>query len=325
MVLSSKTSIVLVGCGDWGKNIAKTLVHLNALKGIVDPHPTEQVVALTKELNVPLLDFNECLKDSYLSGMVMATPTPTHFNLAFKALTAGKHVLVEKPLATEKKQVQNLIKLAQKKNRVLMVGHLLLYHPAFQKILEWVESGKLGKILEIQTYRKNLGKIHLHESVAWDLGPHDLSMVFALIQGKPLKKFSAQGHAYASSHDDISTLSLEFEEGLFAQINLSRLHPWKEQKLIVVGTQGMAVFDDTKPWDQKAVFYKNYTTLEKEKVILHKDQTGETANLSPAEPLRLELEHFIQCIERSQIPLTSGESTLEIVSLLSRIEKFKEA
>lgn len=321
MALSSKTSIVLVGCGDWGRNIAKTLSRLNVLKGIVDSYPTDPVKALGKELNVPLLDFQECLKDSYLSGMVIATPTPTHFELAHKALTAGKHVLVEKPLATEKKQVQSLIKLANQKNRVLMVGHLLLYHPAFQKIREWVEDGILGTILEIQTYRRNLGKIHLHESVTWDLGPHDLSMVFALIQGKSLKKVSVQGHAYVSTHNDISTLSLEFEEGPFAQINLSRVHPWKEQKLIVIGTQGMAVFDDTKPWDQKAIFYKSYATCEGGKAILHRDTMGEAAHLSPAEPLCLELDHFIQCIEKNQIPLTSGESALGGISLLSKIEK----
>lgn len=206
-----------------------------------------------------------------------------------------------------------------------MVGHLLLYHPAFQKILEWVESGKLGKILEIQTYRRNLGKIHLHESVTWDLGPHDLSMVFALMKNKSLKKVSAQGHAYVSPHDDISTLSLEFEGGPFAQISLSRLHPFKEQKVIVIGSQGMAVFDDTKPWDQKAVFYKSYVACENGKVILHKDGVAEVASLSLAEPLRLELEHFIQCIEKNQPPLTSGESALKGIEILSNIEKFKEA
>jgi predicted dehydrogenase len=325
MVLSSKISIVLVGCGDWGKNIAKTLSRLNVLKGIVDPHPTDRVRALVKDLGVSLLEFDQCLEDSSVSGMVMATPTPTHFELASRALTAGKHVLVEKPLAPETNQVQSLIKLAEQQNRVLMVGHLLLYHPAFQKIVDWVESGKLGKILEIQTYRRNLGKIHLHESVTWDLGPHDLSMVFALTKGKSLKKVSSEGHAYVSPHNDISALFLEFEEGPFVQINLSRLHPFKEQKLIVIGTQGMAVFDDTKAWDQKAVFYKSFATLEKGKILLHKDDVGDAASLSPAEPLKLELEHFIQCIEKNQTPLTSGESALEGISILNKIEKFKEA
>ncbi len=315
---SLKPSIALVGCGDWGKNIARTLAGLEALGAIVDPTST----GLEKELRVPDLTFDQCLKDPSISAVVIATPTPTHFDLAHRALTAGKHILVEKPLATETRQVRTLLKLAKKNHRILMVGHLLIYHPAFQKIAEWVDSGKIGDVLQIQTYRMNLGKVHLHESVTWDLGPHDLSMVFALMKGSKLKKFSAHGKAHITPHHDTNVIFLEFEKGISAQVNLSRLHPWKEQRLVVIGTKGVAVFDDTKPWSEKATFYKSHAVLAEGKVTLTKDDRGEPFPLEPAEPLRLELQHFIQCIEKNQDPLTSAESALEAISLLNKIEKF---
>src|SRR6185503_12022065 len=151
--------IALIGCGDWGKNIAKTLHGLEVLTAIVDASTALQALATTRDLKLPLIDLETCLKNKAIQGVVIATPTPTHFSIAKVALENGKHVLIEKPLASTVQQVEALQKLASQHSLTLMVGHLLRYHPAFNKLLEWCREERLGKITHIQTYRMNLGKI----------------------------------------------------------------------------------------------------------------------------------------------------------------------
>jgi|SRR5271156_176735 len=173
------SQLAVNGCGDWGKNSAKALAFLNALGGIVDS-PTPDKLLLAQTYNTAIYSLEEVLSNSQIVGCVIATPTSTHFSVAEACLKAGKHVLLEKPFAANLQQAKALVQIAAQHKCVLMVGHLLRYHPGFLTVARWVKEGRLGKIITIESYRKNLGKIFPHESVHWDMAPHDLSMIFHL-------------------------------------------------------------------------------------------------------------------------------------------------
>jgi len=310
--------IVVVGCGDWGKNIARTLKALDSLYAICDQHGLEKAAKHAADLNVPIEDLETMLQDPAIDGMVISTQPLSHYALAKKALLAGKHVFVEKPLVPSKEEALDLESLANEKGLVLMVGHLLRYHAAFEQLVRWVKEKKLGEILHINSSRKNLGKIYLNDSVIWDFAPHDLSMILALIE-KPVKSVLATSGNYAIPlHADEAMLSLKFEgshQGAF--ITLSRLSPFKEQKITVVGTNGMAVFDDTLAWEKKLRHFDNQITQVSPThfEILH-DVQGEAETFTPSEPLKNEMAHFIDCIQQGKQPRTPARQAIEILTII---------
>ncbi len=307
-------SIALIGCGDWGQNIIRTLSHMGVLRAIVDTYHGEKAQALSQSYQVPLLYPDDALRDPEILGVIIATPTPTHFDLAKKVLMAGKHVLVEKPMVTDLDQNKLLEKLATDNNLVLLVGHLLQYHPAFRTILDLIGQGTLGDIQYVQSNRMNLGKLHAHDDVLWDFIPHDLSMVLK-VMGELPERVRATCSSYAIKDvGDICSVELKFAGNKFGRIFLSRLSPFKEHKLTVIGSKAMAVFDDTQPWTHKLVL----THYEIERAGTPRLIKGEVenVNLPASEPLRLECQHFLDAIAGNAIPRTPARDAEDILRVI---------
>src|SRR5947207_6928204 len=234
----------------------------------------------------------------------MATPAVTHFEMAKAALAAGKHVFVEKPLAIDVRHGEDLVKLAEATGRILMVGHILRYHPAILKLQQLIREGALGKIDYLYSNRLNIGKIRTEENILWSFAPHDISVMLALLDEMPTR-VSCQGGAYLSRHvSDVTLSHFDFPSGVQAHVFVSWLHPFKEQRLVVVGSEKMAFFDDTA--EQKLVLYHHKVEW-RNRVPAAVKAEGEIVALEDREPLRAECQHFLDCVESRTCPVSNGE------------------
>ncbi len=310
----AKTRIAVVGCGYWGKNLVRNMAEAGALAAVVDNHaPT--AAAMAETYKVPACSFDAVLADKSIDGIVIASSASTHAPLATLALEAGKHVFVEKPLALAVADAKRLTKLAAEKKRVLMVGHLLHYHPAFQALLSEIKAGRVGALQYIQSHRMSFGKVRTEENVLWSFAPHDISMILAIAGASP-QQVLAQATAQISENIcDIATLHMQFAGGLGAHVMVSWLHPVKEHKLIVIGDKGSLVFDDTLPWEQKLTFYENKVTREGGVPLAQKGEQQAIA-VTPGEPLRAECDHFIAAIGGGAVRTDAVEGTrvLEVLT-----------
>ena len=251
-----------------------------------------------------------------INGVVIATPAETHFNIARESLLAGKNVFVEKPLVLDELEGEELVALANEKNRVLMVGHLLQYHPAFARLKLLASAGELGRINYIYSHRLNLGKIRREENILWSFAPHDISMILSLAGEEPESVLTTGGNYLHQKIADVTTTHLEFPSGLRAHIFVSWLHPFKDQKLVVVGDHKMAVFDDTQPWENKLVLYPHEITWQNNFPIPTK-ANPEKVDISEDEPLRLECEHFLNCMSNNTPPITDGQEGIRVLKILN--------
>ncbi len=254
--MNKKPSIAVIGSGYWGKNLVRNYHELGTLKLICDKNDTvlDQFRKQYPQVDT-CLALNDAISRDDIAGIVIATPAEIHYTIAKEALLAGKHVYVEKPLVLDEKEGEELIELAAKNNRTLMVGHLLQYHPVFVRLKDLALSGELGKINYIYSHRLNLGKIRREENILWSFAPHDISMILSLACEEPESVYATGGNYLHKQIADVTTTHLEFPSGLRAHIFVSWLHPFKEQKLVVVGDRKMAVFDDTQPWPDKLLLY----------------------------------------------------------------------
>lgn len=316
---TSKTpaAVAVVGCGYWGKNLVRNFHSLNALKLICDSNESS-LAKLKSEYNDvdTCLALSEVLSRKDIPAVVIATSAETHFNLVCEAILAGKHVFVEKPMALHEDEGQELIRLANEQKRLLMVGHLLQYHPVFVKLKQMVSNGELGRVNYIYSHRLNLGKIRREENILWSFAPHDISMILSLAGEMPEKVMCTGGNYLHQKIADVTTTHLEFPSGLKAHIFVSWLHPFKDQKLVVVGDSKMAVFDDTQPWESKLLIYPHVihwqnnipvpTKAEAEQVIVEQD-----------EPLKNECRHFLECILEKKQPITDGREGLNVLKILN--------
>src|SRR5688572_17374926 len=243
--MSFSKQIAVVGMGYWGKNLVRNFHEIGALASVCDSHPAvEALVAQSYQGARYHSDYSEVLADASIRGVALATPAVTHFEMAKRALLAGKDVFVEKPLAIEVSQGEELVRIAEKEERILMVGHILQYHPAVRKLKELIQGGALGRLHYIYSNRLNIGKIRTEENILWSFAPHDISVILALLGESPGKVF-CRGAAYLNRQVfDVTMSYLDFPSGVQAHIFVSWLHPVKEQKLVVVGSEKMAVFDD---------------------------------------------------------------------------------
>ncbi len=298
-------TLALVGFGRWGKNLARNFHELGVLRGIYDEVPID----IPYEGVLPLSSY---LDDPNIKQVAIATPAPTHFSVAKKALLAGKDVFVEKPLCLTSLEAQELIQIARQKERILMVGHLLSYHPALLKLEELVKLGSLGPLSYISSHRLNFAPLR-EEHVHWDLGPHDLTLLFSLNRNGVKSVFFQGASTVNPSIIDTALMSLEFEGGLKGHIHLSWVSPFKEVRLMVIGEKGMAVFDDTKPWEEKLCL----TLREKTPYGLY---PSEYIPLKVLEPLKAECEHFIHCCKTRETPRTDGESALKVIETLQKAD-----
>ncbi len=312
-----KINIAVVGSGYWGKNLIRNFFDIGALKWICDQDEMALNCLKNKYKGVKTTsDYLNILQDRTISGVVIATPAETHFELARKALEFGKHVYVEKPLVLNENDGHDLINLAQTGGQILMVGHLLQYHPGFIRLKELVHLGELGRINYIYSNRLNLGKIRREENILWSFAPHDISMILALTGEMPESVMATGGNYLHQKIADVTTSYLEFPSGIRAHIFVSWLHPFKEQKLVVVGSKKMAVFNDTKSWDQKLFIFPHEIKWENNMPIPAKSEP-EKIVLPESEPLRLECEQFIECIRTKKSPSTDGNEGLRVLKVLN--------
>jgi UDP-2-acetamido-3-amino-2,3-dideoxy-glucuronate N-acetyltransferase len=316
-------NIAVVGCGHWGQNLIRNFAELGALRTIGDADPTklEAVRAQYPQVNTET-DYQRLLADPNIQGVVIATPAVRHHHMAKEALLAGKDVFVEKPLALTVKEGEDLVRLAAEKQKILLVGHLLEYHPAITKLKELVDKGKLGKINYIYSNRLNLGKFRTEENILWSFAPHDISIILLLLGEMP-KTVSAHGGYYL--HQDIADVTLtnlSFKNGTQAHIFVSWLHPYKEQRLVVVGEKKMALFDDTQPKD-KLLLYSHEIEWVDLKPVPHQKQAQVIA-VPTDEPLKLECRDFIECVGKRKQPRVDGHKGLKVLEVLAHCQRSLE-
>jgi UDP-2-acetamido-3-amino-2,3-dideoxy-glucuronate N-acetyltransferase len=321
IVATKQPMIAVIGSGYWGKNLIRNYSELGVLKLICDQNETtlnafkEQFAGLET-----CLAANDVYGDPDIEGVVIATPAETHFTLAREALLADKHVYIEKPLVLNESEAIELIEIAKKRKRILMVGHLLQYHPIFMKLKEMSLDGELGRINYIYSNRLNLGKIRREENILWSFAPHDISMILALAEDEPETVYATGGYYLHKKIADVTTTHLEFNSGLQAHIFVSWLHPFKEQKLVVVGDKKMAVFNDTKAWENKLFIYEHEIKWEHNIPIPAKAEP-EKVEVIQKEPLRTECEHFLHCIRTGEQPITDGAEGLRVLRVLNASQK----
>ncbi len=311
----SKRVISLLGLGYWGKNLLRVFNELGALHTACDQSPDllEQRTAEYPGINFSD-DPDSVFSNPEIKAVAIATPAVTHFALAKKAILAGKDVFVEKPLALTGKEGAELVGLAESNGRILMVGHILQYHPAARKLREMVSSGQLGDIRYIYSNRLNIGRIRTEEDIWWSFAPHDISMVLALVGEEPIKVSSFGGDYLTHGIPDIKITHLEFSGGLKGHIFVSWLNPFKEQKLTVVGSRAMAVFDDVSR--EKLFLYPHKVEWQEGRAPVAKKSECEVVPFAAGEPLKTELAHFLECVAERKRPETDGSEGLRVLRIL---------
>lgn len=311
--------VAVVGCGYWGKNLVRNFHGLGTLAAVCDNNP-DQGGQIADEYGVSLRAYDDVLADPAISGVVIATPAVDHARLVKVALLQGKHVFVEKPLALALSDAAELCDLAAAQGKILMVGHLLRYHPAFLRLRDICSEGQLGRINYIYSNRLSFGKIRTEENALWSFAPHDISMILALLNDVP-ETVEAVGHNYLNKDiADVTTTHMTFASGQAAHIHVSWLHPFKEQRLVVIGDRGMAVFDDSREWTDKLQTYAHITNWRNGMPIPEKAE-GESIPLQPAEPLKLECQHFLDCLTTGDAPWTDGREGLRVLGVLDAAQK----
>jgi len=316
-------NIAVIGGGYWGKNLVRNFEELGALHTICDVDPALVERKREKYPQAVLCsDYRQVLQDDAVQGVMIAAPAVLHYPLAKAALLAGKDVFVEKPLALRVEEGRELVELAEEHNRILMVGHLLEYHPAVLKLKEMVDKGELGKIDYIYSNRLNLGKLRTEENVLWSFAPHDIA-VLLLLCGEQPSEVSAHG-GYYLHHDiaDVTMTTFRFKSGTRAHIFVSWLNPYKEQKLVVVGDKKMAVFNDTEPKDKLQVYNHAIDWID-HKPVPHPGQAS-VVDFPATEPLRLECQDFIDCIATRRKPRVDGKKGLQVLEVLTHCQRSLE-
>lgn len=305
--------IAVIGCGVWGRNIVRNFYNLGVLEIVCDideenlKKVTEQYpgVKVTK-------DFHEIINNPEITAVAVVTPSHTHYKMVHAMLDAGKNVYVEKPISTVAQEAKDLTQVAHEKGLVLMVGHLLLYHPAVNRLKMLIEEGALGDIIYAQSDRLNVNFFKNDRSVMWDLAPHDVSMMSYVTGKDPVRVISAVGCS-SEQNDimDITHLTIEFEGGMVGQISDSWITPRKHVQLLVRGTKATAILDDTVP-ENKLVIYDNF-----------KKDNSQNINLDylEIEPLKLECQHFISCCESGKKARSDGDNGFMVTTILEQAEK----
>ena len=305
----------LVGCGYWGKNLLRNFFELDALGAVCDALPAHRELARSMAPGVTLFSDYQELLDSDVDGIAIATPAVTHFDMAMQAIAAGKDLFVEKPLSLNVAQGLELVK--NKRDRILMVGHILEYHPACVKLVELTRSGELGTLCYIYSNRLSLGKVRREENILWSFAPHDVAIINRIVGQMP-ETVSACGGAYVQSDvADVTVTNLLYPDGVRAHIHVSWLHPFKEQRLVVIGTQKMAVFDGV---TGELVLYDQRVEWQKGQPVPIKAD-GIPVPVSNDEPLKEECRAFLKAMETRKQPLTDGMSGLEVLSVLESAQE----
>ena len=308
--------VALVGCGYWGKNLCRNFQAIGVLSTVVDATENGQTTARSIAPDAQITDnLDDVLRDEHIQGIALATPAETHAELAIQAMHAGKDVFVEKPMALTLGDAEKMKEVAEETGRILMVGHLLEYHPAVLKLREMIATGELGKINYIYSNRLNFGKVRTEENALWSFAPHDVAVILRLM-GKAPVLISACGGSYLTKGIADTTMSnLKFDDGSRAHIFVSWLHPFKEQRLVAVGDKKMAIFNDVAPYGEKLLLYPQNVEFEGSIPLLKKEEP-EFFDHVDTEPLREECNHFLECIQSRKQPLTDAKSGIDVLKVL---------
>ncbi|NKC11603.1 MAG: oxidoreductase [Gammaproteobacteria bacterium] len=313
--------VAVAGSGYWGRNLVRNFHALGALEAICDSRPeTLQELADKHEGVRTTGSYADLLSDPDIEGIVVATPAAAHVEMVREALLARKDVFVEKPLALTDADGRELARLARERARVLMVGHLLWYHPAVRSLKQLISEGKLGRVQYVYSNRLNMGKLRTEENVLWSFAPHDVSVILGLLDEMPESVQAQGGNFLHQSVADTTVSLLNFASGVRAHIFVSWLHPFKEQKLVIVGSEQMAVFDDTASWPDKLTLYP-HTVQWSGAIPVAQKADATRVPLTETEPLRDECAHFLDCVRERARPNTDADEGVRVLGVLNACQQ----
>ena len=320
---SNQTAVAVIGSGYWGKNLVRNFHQLGVLKTVCDAdakirqklakdYPDARITGKEKEI----------FEDASIDAVVIAAPAIDHYNLATAALNTDKHVFVEKPLAFNYTEGRSLVDLAREKGKKLFVGHILHYHSAVVLIKEMINRGEIGRLQYIYSRRLSLGKIRREENILWSFAPHDISVILGITGEEPCYIDAVGNNFLHPQIPDVTVSNLKFPSGIGAHIFVSWLNPFKEQRLVVIGSHGMMVFDDTQPIEKKLIHYPSQITW-KNGIPVSEKVEGNAIDLSDIweEPLKAECRAFLDSITNNTKPLTSGEEGLRVLKVLEACQQ----
>lgn len=310
-------TVAVIGCGYWGKNLVRNFNQLDALTSVCDATASGRDAAFALAPHVEIVsDYADVLR-SGIPAVAIATPAETHYTLVLEALNAGKDVFVEKPLALTYEQGRHLVEVAEQNKRILTVGHVLEYHPAILKLRELVDEGVLGKVHYIYSNRLSLGKIRREENILWSFAPHDVAVILRLMGGLPFQVSACGGNYIQPNIADVTITNLLFDNGVRAHIHVSWLHPFKEQRLVVIGSEKMASFDDV---SKELVLYDQRVEIQKGAPVPIKGD-GESVPFADTEPLRAECQAFLDATATRQPAITDGKSGVHVLQVLQAAQR----
>jgi predicted dehydrogenase len=309
--------VAVVGCGWWGRNLVRNCRELGALRCVCDSTETGRRDAQQVAPDVPVVSTLSEALECDVDAVVIATPAETHFEIARAALAAGMDIFVEKPITLDLEQGAWLVREARTKGRILMVGHVLEYHPGVVALADMVQSGRLGRVQYVYSHRLSLGKIRREENALWSFAPHDIAVIVRLLGGMPIQVTATGGSYIQPNIADVTLTSLLFDNGVRAHIHVSWLHPFKEQRLVVVGSKRMASFDDVA---KKLVLYDQRVELHEGMPVPIRGE-GELVAYASDEPLRLEMAAFLEAARTRRPPIADGESGIRVLRVLHAAQR----
>ena len=324
--------LAIAGVGDWGRNLLRNFYNLSTDGLVLACDKDEKRLAYVRA-NYPGVEttsrFDDVLRRVDVEAVILATPPASHFEMAMGAIKAGKDVFVEKPLVLAVADGEQLVAAAEKAGRVVMVGHIMVYHPATIYLKKQIDDGVLGKVYYLYASRVNLGKVRDIENALWSFAPHDISIILYLL-GKDPVRVTSTGSAYLQPGiEDVVFTTLHFEDGTMAHIHVSWLDPHKDRRLVVVGSKKMAVFDDGEASEKVRLYdkgvdarqayetYGEYLTIRTGDILIPQIKSGE--------PLALECRHFLDCIEKREKPRSDGAEGLRVLRVLDAAQKSLQA
>jgi predicted dehydrogenase len=320
-------TIAVIGCGHWGPNFVRNFTRLpgSAVLEVCDSDTKKlrHIKSLYPSVKTQP-DYRGVLRNKRIDAVVIATPAATHYQLAREALACGKHVLLEKPIALGLREAENLVAISKRRNKVLMVGHTFLYHPAIRTMKKIIDKQELGSLYYLHAKRTNLGPLRKDVSAMWDLAPHDISIFNYLIGSTPIQAV-ARGQDYLQKKTiDVAFITLTYPHNIIANIHVSWLDPRKVREVTVVGSRKMLVFDDLsqdapiRMYDKRVMkkkYGQDYTSFEEFQMIIHEGLVTNPV-FKTEEPLKVECEHFLSCVKTGELPLTCGEHARTILKTL---------
>jgi predicted dehydrogenase len=315
--LNKPTLVAVVGCGYWGKNLVRNFHQLGALGLVCEPTESGALAAQNLSPDVPICESFDDVLRAPVHGVVIASPAETHYDLALRALESGKDVFVEKPLALAAHQGQQLLNLAEANQRILMVGHVLEYHPGIEAIGEMVSTGELGPLRYVYSNRLSFGKIRREENILWSFAPHDVAVILRLMGSMPFQVNACGGSYLQPNIADVTITTLLFDNGVRAHIHVSWLHPFKEQRLVVIGERAMVSFDDV---SKRLTLYRHRVEVQNGQSVPVPSE-GELVSYPDDEPLRKECQAFLAAIATRRPPVTDGASGLRVLKVLQAAQR----